>query len=233
MTVVPKEISVPVTLRDSVTALLYLSTKPPDAQTTLILAHGAGANQLSGFMRMFAAGLAERDVNVLTFNFLYIEQGRRSPDPKARLESCYRAVITAALELPKVRGTRLIIGGKSMGGRIGSQVAAAPSDEVTDAVSGLVFLGYPLHPPGKPEQMRDKHLKEIRAPMLFIQGTRDAFGTAEEIQLVINRLKLNASLKPIEGGDHSFKVPKSSPISQQQVYEDAMLATVEWVGQLE
>jgi predicted alpha/beta-hydrolase family hydrolase len=182
-------------------------------------------------MRLFAGGLAARGLDTMTFNFQYTEQGRRSPDPTSRLESCYAAVIKTALEHKKLKHNRLVIGGKSMGGRIGSQVAGnkALVDDWDDRLAGLVFLGYPLHPPGKPEQPRDKHLKDIHAPMLFVQGTRDAFGTPDELREVITRLRIPATLHLIDGGDHSFKVPKSSGLSQEQVYESAMDEIVSWL----
>src|SRR5207253_7881775 len=101
--------------------------------------------------------------------------GRKLPDPKARLESCYRAVIDAMRKRKKLKSNRLVIGGKSMGGRIASQVAAANAENI----DGLVFLGYPLHAPGRPDKLRDEHLPEIKAPMLFVQGSRDAFGTKQ------------------------------------------------------
>lgn len=232
MTTSPIELSVTVNENEKVSAVLYRKTRSRDLGSTLILGHGAGANQLSGFMRMFAAGLAERGFNVLTFNFLYMEKGRGAPDPKAKLESCYRTVIDTALSHKTLKSNRLIIGGKSMGGRIASQVAAEPADRITDAIAGLVFLGYPLHPPGRPDKMRDQHLSNVRAPMLFIQGTRDAFGTTDEIAAVIKRLTLPASLYVVAGGDHSMKVLKSSPVPQQQVYESAMDEIARWVTTL-
>src|SRR3989442_2450961 len=140
---------------------------------TIVLGHGAGANQLSGFMREFAYGMAARGFDAMTFNFLYTEQKRKLPDSKERLESCYRAVIASALKHAKLKKNRLVIGGKSMGGRIASQVAAADGNNI----DGLVFLGYPLHALGRPEKLRDAHLEDINAPMLFVQGSRDAFGT--------------------------------------------------------
>lgn len=228
MTLTPKELTVPVNENDKVSAILYPAAKSSEVHATLILGHGAGANQLSPFIRMFGVGLAERGFDVLTFNFLYMEQKRRAPDPKAKLEACYSAVIDWALHEKKLKNNRVIIGGKSMGGRIASQVAAGPGESITDAVSGLVFLGYPLHPPGKPDQLRDKHLADIRAPMLFIQGSRDAFGAASEIASVINRLKLPASLYVVSGGDHSLKVSKSGGPSQTQVYESAMDEIAGW-----
>src|SRR5262244_3904531 len=115
---------------EKVTALVYPAAKRVRCGTTIVLGHGAGADQLSGFMRMVAAGLAERGCDAMTFNFLYKEQGRGVPDPKARLESCYRAVIDAAINNKKLKGNQLVIGGKSMGGRIASQVAAAEGKRV-------------------------------------------------------------------------------------------------------
>jgi len=234
-----EKLIIKVTDHESVTALLYSAAKRDRKGVTIILGHGAGANQLSGFMRLFASGLAARGFDAMTFNFLYTERGRRLPDPKGRLESCYRAVIDAALKHKKLKGNRLVIGGKSMGGRIASQVAdslnnqALPHGRATAPhtsveLTGLVFLGYPLHPPGRPDKLRAEHLKNIRAPMLFIQGSRDAFGTPDEIRAVIKKLRLPATIYAIEGGDHSFKVSKSSSVPQQQVYEDAMnkIATV-------
>lgn len=220
----PAEISVKVTPSESVTAIIYPAAKSERRGLTLVLGHGAGADQMSGFMRMVAFGMAERGMDVMTFNFLYKEQRRSVPDPKARLESCYRAVIDAALKHRKLKGNKLIIGGKSMGGRIASQAAAINPD----GVDGLVFLGYPLHPPGRPEKMRDEHLPKIKAPMLFIQGSRDAFGTEDEIRAIIKKHRLPATLFAIAGGDHSFKVPKSAGLPQQQVYENVMDEIVKW-----
>lgn len=225
----PIKFSVALNESDSVTALLYGAAKKERVGATVILGHGAGANQLSGFMRLFAQGLAERGLDVVTFNFLYMEQGRKVPDPGPRLESCYRTVIAAAATHKKLKGNRIIIGGKSMGGRIASQVAAL-KDADSLGLSGLVLLGYPLHPPGRPDKMRDGHLGQIKAPVLIIQGSRDAFGTADELTTAIKKSKLNATLHIIEGGDHSLKVPKSAGIPQSQVYTDAMDKIASWLG---
>jgi predicted alpha/beta-hydrolase family hydrolase len=213
---------------ESVTALLYPASKPKRARVTVVLGHGAGANQLSGFMRMVAEGLAARGFDAMTFNFLYSEQKRSFPDPKARLESCYLKVIEMARKHRKLKGNRLVIGGKSMGGRIASQVAASDPE----GIDGLVFLGYPLHPPGKPDKLRAAHLPEIKAPMLFCQGARDTFGTAEEISEIIKTLHLPATLYTVEGGDHSFKVSKAAGVPQQTVYEMVMDEIGEWTREL-
>src|SRR5213593_4096393 len=152
-----EQLPVKANLNDTVTAILYPAAKQTRLGVTIVLGHGAGANQSSSFMQLFASGLAERGLDAMTFNFVYTEQGRGVPDPKSKLESCFRAVIETALKHRKLKGNRLVIGGKSMGGRIASQVAAdaCEKDEpLAKEISGLVFLGYPLHPPGNPAKLR-------------------------------------------------------------------------------
>jgi predicted alpha/beta-hydrolase family hydrolase len=222
----PEKLTIAINESDRVNALLYSAPKKLRSGSTLILGHGAGANQLSGFMRLFANGLAERGIDLITFNFLYMEQGRHVPDPKQKLEACYLAVIDAASRHKKLKGNQLAIGGKSMGGRIASQVAAQP--EGSKAVGALVFLGYPLHPPGRPDKLRDSHLPEIKAPMLFVQGSRDTFGTPDELRAVFEKHQLSPTLHVVEGGDHSLKVPKSLG-SQDQVYASVMDTIADWL----
>ena len=226
-----EKLTVSVNQNESVTALLYAAAKQVRAGLTAVLGHGAGASQDSGFMRMFAIGLASRGFDVMTFNFVYMEQGRSVPDQKHKLESCFRAVIDTAVKHRKLKNNRLLIGGKSMGGRIASQVAAVASKEkepLADQINGLVFLGYPLHPPGNPAKLRVDHLEHIRKPMLFVQGTRDALGTPEEIQPFIKALRPAAKIHTIEGGDHSFKAPKKFGIAQEEIYDKAMNEIVRW-----
>jgi uncharacterized protein len=226
-----EKLTVGVNQNESVTALLYAADKQARAGLTAVLGHGAGASQDSGFMVMFASGLAARGVDVMTFNFVYMEQGRSVPDQKHKLESCFRAVIDAAVKHRKLKNNRLLIGGKSMGGRIASQVAAAASEAkepLADQINGLVFLGYPLHPPGAPAKLRVEHLAQVRKPMLFVQGTRDALGTPEEIQPFIKGLRPAAKIHSIEGGDHSFKAPKKFGVPQEKIYETAMNEIVRW-----
>ena len=216
---------------DTVTALLYAAAKQERAGLTAVLGHGAGASQESGFMRMFASGLAQRGVDVMTFNFVYMEQGRSVPDQHQKLERCFRAVIDSAVKHRKLKNNLLLIGGKSMGGRIASQVAAEASkakDPLADQINGLVFLGYPLHPPGQTTKLRVEHLEHIHKPMLFVQGTRDALGTPEEIQPYIKGFKPAAKIHVIEGGDHSFKAPKKFGVPQEEIYEKAMNEIVRW-----
>ena len=227
MPVEPEELTIKVNEGDAVTAMLYAAPKKLRMGVTFILSHGAGAGQLHPFMRLFASGLAERGIDVLTFNFVYMEQRRSVPDPKAKLESCYLAVIEAATRHKKLKGNHLAIGGKSMGGRIASQVAAEP--ESADEIATLVFLGYPLHPPGRPDKLRDAHLPEIKAPMLFVQGSRDIFGTPEELRAVFKKHHLSPTLHVVEGGDHSLKVPKSLGVTQDQVYASVMDTIAVWL----
>jgi predicted alpha/beta-hydrolase family hydrolase len=216
----PKKMRVEVA-PDQVTALVYSAAKPNLADITLILGHGAGADQTSNFMTKFATALAARGITVATFNFLYTEQGRHVPDANNKLEACFRAIVEAAREKEIGRGT-LVIGGKSMGGRIASQIAAAGFPHM----EGLIFLGYPLHPPGKVDQLRAKHLPDIKVPMLFIQGSRDTFGTPDELQPIIKGLKAPADLYVVEGGDHSFKVLKRMGVTQEDTHK-AVLDRIE------
>ncbi|MGH6936203.1 MAG: alpha/beta hydrolase family protein, partial [Methylocella sp.] len=167
----------------SVTAIVYSAVKRDHVNVTLILGHGAGGGQRSDFMTRFATELAARGLNVVTFNFLYTEQGRPVPDSNNNLEACFRAVLEAVKHKKIGHGT-LVIGGKSLGGRIASQIAAAGAE-----VEGLIFLGYPLHPPGKQDQLRAKHLQKINVPMLFVQGSRDAFGMPDELRPIFKELK--------------------------------------------
>jgi len=167
----------------------------------LVLAHGAGGGQMSSFMVRAARELSARGITTATFDFGYMAAGRSVPDKPAVLEARWRAAIDEARAHDAFAGLPLFIGGKSMGGRIASQVAAAG----VDGVAGLVFFGYPLHPPGRPEQRRDAHLPAIQLPMLFVQGTRDQFGEAVEIRALLPRLTPLAELAEIADGDHSFK----------------------------
>ena len=225
----PEELTIYITDTEFVSARLYLAPRSSRAGITFIFAHGAGADQLSGFMQLYASGLAERGLDVLTFNFLYKEHRKNAPDPKAKLELCYRRVIEATLAHKKLKNNRVVIGGKSMGGRIASQVAAElaeAGDPLAKKIDGLVFLGYPLHPPGNPAKLRTEHLKSIPMPMLFMQGTRDSLGTPDEIRPFLKNL--NAKIHVIEGGDHSFKAPKKFGLTQEQIHDGAMDEIVRW-----
>jgi len=220
----PESLRVGVSPQQTTTALVYHAAAKNPPGVTLILGHGAGASQTSSFMTSFASGLADRGIDAITFNFLYSEQGRRLPDPNDRLEACWCAMIEAVRERLDAGEDRLAIGGKSMGGRIASQVAAASPD----GIAGLLFLGYPLHPPGRPSELRTRHWPHIRAPMLFVQGSRDPFGTPDELRPFIADLEAPAELCVVEGGDHSFKVPKAAG-PQDRVYAFALDSIDQWL----
>ena len=209
----------------SVTAIAYPAAGDNRAGVTLILGHGAGANQASSFIVSFATALAARGIETVSFNFLYSEQGRRVPDPGPKLEACYRAVIEAVRNRKGRHGGKLAIGGKSMGGRIASQVAAAG----VGGIAGLVYLGYPLHAPGRPDRMRAAHLSKVGAPMLFVQGSRDAFGTPEELRPVIEQIRPQPELYVVEGGDHSFTVLKKSGFTQEAVNRTILDKVAGWL----
>jgi predicted alpha/beta-hydrolase family hydrolase len=187
----------------------------------LILAHGAGAGQKSAWMVKAARAMAERDVTCVTFDFPYITAGKKVPDRPPVLEDHWRRVLEGTRA--ELGGLPLFIGGKSMGGRIASHIAA----QGVEGVSGIVFFGYPLHPPGRPDQRRDAHLPQIAEPMLFVQGSRDTFGNEGEITELLPRLQ-RATLHVIRGGDHSFKVPGGAR-AQQPAFDEAMDAAVAWM----
>lgn len=170
-----------------------------------------------------AEGLAARGVTVLRFNFLYKELGKKAPDLMPKLELVYRAVLEA-MRADKPR--RLFLGGKSMGGRVASMLAAKGV-----ACDGLVFLGYPLHPAGKPEKLRDAHLPQIAAPMLFTSGTRDTLCDLALLRPMLARLGDRASLHTVEGGDHSFDLLKSAGRTRESVHAEIIPAIHAWIAE--
>jgi predicted alpha/beta-hydrolase family hydrolase len=224
----PSELAIALEASAVTTALVYPAER---AAAALILGHGAGAGQRSAFMVAFAGALSALGLDVVTFNFLYAEQGRRLPDRGPALEACYRRVIATVRERVDGAGRQLFIGGKSMGGRIATQVAAADPDL---PVAGLVLLGYPLHPPGRPEQRRDAHLAAIGRPMLFVQGSRDNFGRPGELAPVLSALTPASppALHIVEGGDHSLKLPGNDRAAQAAVYASVQRAIVDWIGRV-
>ncbi len=226
----PSDLTVRLETGAATTALVYAAAGDEHHRlgATLILGHGAGAGQRSAFMVDFAHALSALGVDVVTFNFLYTEQGRRIPDRAPALEACYRAVIDAVHANADTARRALFIGGKSMGGRIATQVAAADPQL---RLAGLVLLGYPLHPPGKPSERRDKHLPAIARPMLFVQGTRDAFGTPDELTPIASTLQPAPTVHVVAHGDHSFKLSKKDPAAQAKVYADVQRAIVDFVRQ--
>ena len=178
----------------------------------LVLAHGAGAGERHPFMIAFGRGLAARGIDLVTFNFPYMDQKRRVPDKAPVLEARFREVIETARQGERA-GRRLFIGGKSMGGRMATHLAAQGTVE---DLGGVIALGYPLHPPGKPDQPRTAHLPAITSPLLIVQGEHDVFGTPSELEPVIATMRAAVTLHVVPGGDHSLKV-RGRP--SEQVYE--------------
>jgi predicted alpha/beta-hydrolase family hydrolase len=189
---------------------------------TFLLAHGAGAGKTHPWMVRVARGLEARGVTVVTFNFPYMDAKRSVPDRGPVLEEAYADVWREATA--GVTG-RVFAGGKSMGGRIASQAAARGLFD--PAADGLVFFGYPLHPPGRANQRRDKHLPGITAPMLFLHGTRDPFGSPEEMRDLVAGLP-GAALEIIDGGDHSLVAQKRADPKGQSL-ERAMDLAASWI----
>ena len=222
----PQPFDIDVGIAGIVTGLHY--SPATRGSSSIILAHGAGTSQLHPFMTGIATGLAFRGLDAVTFNFVYMERGRRAPDPRARLELCYRASVDATRAVVPSARQRLVIGGKSMGGRIASQIAAECGTEL--GVAGLVFLGYPLHPPGRPDRRRDAHLPSIDVPILFIQGSRDAFGTEAELRPVVDRCQ-QATVHVVEGGDHSLKVRGTDAASQKKLLESTQDRIAAWIAE--
>ncbi|HEX7085019.1 MAG TPA: alpha/beta fold hydrolase [Vicinamibacterales bacterium] len=225
MSVTEQRIAVSPTVE--VTARRYPAS--PSRQATLVLAHGAGAGQTHPFMVGVATALAAEGIDVVTFNFPYVDAGRRTPDRAPVLEQTWRAVL-AHVAAGLAPGVRLVAGGKSMGGRIASQVLATdPEHAGVSRVSGLVLLGYPLHPPGKPDQLRTAHLPALATPILLVQGTRDAFGTRDEVEPIFAALPTRVDFLFIEGGDHGFAVPRSSGRTSRDVMRDVTDRVAGWI----
>ncbi len=191
----------------------------------VVLGHGAGGNRRTPFLVRCAEAVARSGRTAVLFNFPYTESRRRVPDSPAVLEATVAAVADQVRGLPGVE--RIVLGGKSMGGRIASQAVAqgTPAD-------ALAFLGYPLHPPGKPEKLRDQHLPRIAVPMLFLQGTRDTFARWDLIEGVVGRLGPQARLERFEDADHSFGVPKRTGRTAAEVEADLLARLVAWLGEI-
>ncbi|MEQ8228588.1 MAG: dienelactone hydrolase family protein [Rhodospirillales bacterium] len=208
------------------TEIIFTGAK--SASLTVALAHGAGAPMDSPFMDAFADGLAARDLRCARFEFPYMAQRRddgkkRPPNPARVLLATWREVID------KIGRDNLVIGGKSMGGRMASMVAAELEAEGTP-VRGVACLGYPFHPPGKPEKLRTEHLESLKTPTLICQGTRDPFGTREEVPAY--PLSKKIKLHWLEDGDHGFKPRKASGRTEQQNWDDALDAIKAFCGKL-
>jgi uncharacterized protein len=210
---------------NSVSALL---SDPPQARACFVFAHGAGAGMTHPFMAAVADGLAERKLASLRYQFPYMEKRSRRPDPPAIAQACVRAAVAEAARC--CPGLALIAGGKSFGARMTSQ---AQAKKPLDGVRGLAFIGFPLHPAGKPSIERAAHLADIHLPMLFLQGTRDKLAELDLLQPVVNGLSPWGSLYLVDQADHSFHVPVRSGRRDREVLGEMLDALVEWVDRLD
>jgi predicted alpha/beta-hydrolase family hydrolase len=200
--------------------------RPDDARAALALAHGAGAGMRHAFLESIAMRLADRGVATLRYQFPYMEQGVRRPDPPARLCACVRAAMELAAK--QADGLPLFAGGKSLGGRMTSTAAA---QSPLPGVRGLVFLGFPLHAAGRPGSERGAHLREVGLPMLFLQGTRDALADLELLKPLCASLGARTTLHVVAGGDHSFHVLKRSGRSDAEVQGELADTTAAWIDE--
>jgi predicted alpha/beta-hydrolase family hydrolase len=197
---------------------------PPGASVCYVLAHGGGAGMSHPFMADIANGLAERSIATLRYQFPYMEQGSKRPDaPKLAQATVRAAVIEASHFVTKVA---LVAGGKSFGGRMTSQAQAASP---LPGVRGLVFLGFPLHPAGQPSNERGNHLFDVKIPMLFLQGTRDALADIQFLQALVEQLGTRATLKLFPDADHSFHVPARAGRSDAEIRSEMLDAVTAWV----
>ncbi len=216
----PQPVSMTVADAKRVSGLLQA---PPSARACYVLAHGAGAGMTHPFMEAIAGGLAERGIATLRYQFPYMEQGAKRPDaPKLAQATVRAAALEAARLLPELA---LFAGGKSFGGRMTSQAQAALP---LPGVRGLVFLGFPLHPPGQLSDERGKHLFEVGIPMLFLQGTRDDLASLQLLQPLVEQLGARATLKLFQDADHSFHVPARTGRKDTEVRAEMLDALAGW-----
>jgi predicted alpha/beta-hydrolase family hydrolase len=218
----------PTTIRvdDEHTVSALLTLPAATAKAGFVLAHGAGAGMTHPFLTAIANGLAERGIATLRYNFPYMEAKKGRPDRPPLAEATVQAAVAEAARL--LPGAKLAAGGKSFGGRMTSGAEASRPMPV----AGLAFLGFPLHPPGKPGIERAEHLKEVRVPMLFLQGTRDDFAELDLLQPMVKALGRRATLKLFPDADHSFHVPKASGRTDAEVRTELLDTLAAWIDRL-
>jgi hypothetical protein len=210
--------------KESVSAVLHLPAKMR-SNIGVITAHGAGNDMENPLLVDFAKGIAAAGWPAFRFNFPYREKGLKAPDSQTILEKAWAAAFEAFQNNPNVRVNHVIAAGKSMGGRVASQMVA----EGKLHAEGLIFLGYPLHPAGDKTKIRDSHLYDIKVPMLFFAGTKDTLCDLAILQSVLERLSASWRLEVIEGGDHSFKVPVSVGVGESEIHGGIVQAAVRWI----
>jgi predicted alpha/beta-hydrolase family hydrolase len=221
---IPQPVAIDVGDHEHVSGLLMM---PDGARACYVLAHGAGAGMAHPFMAAAANGLAERGIATLRYQFPYMERGSKRPDTPRLAHAAVRgAVAEAARLLPDLP---LVAGGKSFGGRMTSQAQAASP---LAGVRGIAFLGFPLHPAGKPSDERAEHLSKVRVPMLFLQGTRDNLADLALLQPLVKRLGARATLKVLADADHSFHVPAKTGRKDPEMMGEMLDAFAAWIDRL-
>jgi predicted alpha/beta-hydrolase family hydrolase len=217
--------SFPLPIDGASTSVLIERPTGDDAGVVFVCAHGAGGHMRDRNMEKLAHALRSRGVTMVRFNFLYREQGSARPDPMPRLKTCMMAVVEHARNTLQLRN--LVIGGRSMGGRTASMLAAE-----SFACDGVLLLAYPLHPAGRPDKLRDAHLSQIAVPVLCLNGTRDALCQRELMERVVSTLGVNWEMHWIQGADHSFHVLKSSGRSDADVLAEVTETSADWISRL-
>ena len=219
-----KPVTIPI---DEAVCISGLMQTPKRARACYVLAHGAGAGMNHPFMAAVATELGERGIATLRYQFPYMEKGSKRPDPPKVAHAAVRAAVTEASRLlPEVP---LFAGGKSFGGRMTSQAQAAAA---LPHVQGLIFLGFPLHPAGKPSQERGKHLFDVQIPMLFLQGTRDQLAMPDQIEPLYKALGKRATLTSFQDADHSFHVPARTGKKDAQIRGEVLDALTTWIDDI-
>jgi predicted alpha/beta-hydrolase family hydrolase len=206
----------------NVSAVIY---EPENPEAVLVLAHGAGAGMNHPFMESLALKLAAKNIAVFRYNFPYLENKKRSPDPPNILMAAVKSAVVKAGELYSLP---VFAGGKSLGGRMTSSSA---SKNMLPGIKGIIFFGFPLHAPGKPSNDRAEHLYSVNIPMLFLQGTKDKLADLDLLRAVIKKLGNKVKLQIFEGADHSFHVQKSSGKTDQDILNELSGESREWISQ--
>ena len=220
--------AMPVTIAvDDANSVSGLLQAPANARCCYVMAHGAGAGMTHPFMASFANDLALRGIATLRYQFPYMERGSKRPDAPKLAQATVRATVAEASRV--LPGLAMLAGGKSFGGRMTSQAEAASP---LPGARGLVFVGFPLHPPGKPGDERGAHLFDVRIPMLFLQGTRDEFAVLSLLRNLVGNLGARASARLFDEADHSFHVPARSGRKDPQVRVEMADAMAEWIARL-
>jgi len=219
-----KLITIDVSAKESVSAILSVPNRF-DSGAAVVVAHGAGNDMNNPLLVSFCDHLAASGYLAVRFNFPYKEHGRKAPDRQPLLEDTWRQVLHIIKNKSGYSLRKIFVAGKSMGGRVASEMLAKGSL----AADGIIFLGYPLHPAGDKEKLRDTHLYLLKLPMLFFAGTRDSLCDLSILKVILERLGSQAELEVIEGGDHSFNVPKSSSFTGQLVYEKIAARSIQWI----